>query len=71
MQLKLRFEPILFSDWSFVDRLDAETFTVYEMVMNLNIPSNHFVIDKSEFPSRKQIETALIELSNLGLVDVS
>lgn len=71
MHPQLKFEPILLSDWSFINQLDVETFTVYEMVMNLNIPNNHFVIDKSEFPSSKQIDKALIKLSNLGLVDVS
>jgi len=71
MHPKLRFEPILLSDWSFIDRLSDKTLIVYQMVMNLNIPNNHFVIDKSEFPSRKQIDKALIKLSNLGLVDVS
>ena len=71
MHPQLKFEPILLSDWGFIDRLDVETFTVYEMVMNLSIPNSHFVIDKSEFPSRKQIDKALIKLSNLGLVDVS
>jgi len=71
MNPQLKFEPILLSDWGFIDRLGVETLTVYKMVMNLSIPNSHFVIDKSEFPSLKQIHTSLIELSNRGLINLS
>lgn len=70
MYPQLRFEPILLSDWSFIDRLSDKTLIVYQMVMNLNLAKSHIVIDKNEFPTIKQIRTSLIELSSMGLISI-